>query len=55
MKHHTIAVIPGDGIGEEVAPEGVKVLDVAGELTGSINLHMNISRTDAIIISSTAG
>ena len=34
MKHHTIAVIPGDGIGEEVAPEGVKVLDVAGELTG---------------------
>jgi len=34
MKIHNIAVIPGDGIGEEVAPEGVKVLDVAGELTG---------------------
>jgi len=34
MKHHNIAVIPGDGIGEEVTSEGVKVLDVAGELTG---------------------
>jgi len=34
MKDHNIAVIPGDGIGEEVAPEGVRVLDAAGELTG---------------------
>ena len=34
MKHYNIAVIPGDGIGEEVAPEGVRALDVAGELTG---------------------
>jgi tartrate dehydrogenase/decarboxylase/D-malate dehydrogenase len=33
MKHHNIAVIPADGIGEEVVPEGVKVLDIAGELT----------------------
>ncbi|MBI5303054.1 MAG: tartrate dehydrogenase [Chloroflexi bacterium] len=34
MRDYNIAVIPGDGIGEEVAPEGVRVLDVAGELTG---------------------
>jgi tartrate dehydrogenase/decarboxylase/D-malate dehydrogenase len=34
MKHHNIAVIPADGIGEEVAPEGVRALDVAGVLTG---------------------
>jgi len=34
MKHYNIAVIPGDGIGEEVAPEGVRALDIAGELTG---------------------
>ncbi len=35
MKEYNIAVIPGDGIGEEVAPEGVRVLDVVGELTGA--------------------
>ncbi|MGZ3534310.1 MAG: tartrate dehydrogenase [Thermodesulfobacteriota bacterium] len=38
MKHHNIAVIPGDGVGEEVAPEGVKALDAAGELTGEYKL-----------------
>ncbi|MSO30210.1 MAG: tartrate dehydrogenase [Acidobacteria bacterium] len=27
---HRIAVIPGDGIGKEVVPEGVRVLDAAG-------------------------
>jgi len=26
---HTIAVIPGDGIGKEVVPEGLRVLDAA--------------------------
>jgi tartrate dehydrogenase/decarboxylase / D-malate dehydrogenase len=32
MKKHKIAVIPGDGIGKEVVPEGVRVLDaVAGK------------------------
>jgi len=31
MKTHRIAVIPGDGIGKEVVPEGIRVLDaVAG-------------------------
>ncbi len=34
MKDHNIAVIPADGIGEEVIPEGVKALDVAGDLIG---------------------
>ena len=29
MKEHLIAVIPGDGIGREVIPEGVRVLEVA--------------------------
>jgi tartrate dehydrogenase/decarboxylase / D-malate dehydrogenase len=29
MKHHKIAVIPGDGIGKEVIPEGLRVLEAA--------------------------
>ena len=27
MKTYRIAVIPGDGIGKEVVPEGIRVLD----------------------------
>ena len=30
MATHRIAVIPGDGIGKEVVPEGIRVLDAAG-------------------------
>jgi len=30
MKTHRIAVIPGDGIGQEVVPEGIRVLEAAG-------------------------
>ncbi len=30
MKAYKIAVIPGDGIGKEVVPEGIRVLDAAG-------------------------
>jgi tartrate dehydrogenase/decarboxylase / D-malate dehydrogenase len=33
-KQHRIAVIPGDGIGVEVMPEGVRVLDVAAQRFG---------------------
>jgi tartrate dehydrogenase/decarboxylase / D-malate dehydrogenase len=33
-KVHRIAVIPGDGIGKEVAPEGVRVLQAAAERFG---------------------
>lgn len=29
MKRHRIAVIPGDGIGKEVVPEGIRVMDAA--------------------------
>ena len=31
---YRIAVIPGDGIGKEVVPEGIRVLDAAGERFG---------------------
>ncbi len=30
MKHYRIALLPGDGIGKEVVPEGVRVLEAAG-------------------------
>jgi len=39
MREYTIAVIPGDGIGNEVVPEGVKVLDAAGEITACYKLR----------------
>jgi tartrate dehydrogenase/decarboxylase/D-malate dehydrogenase len=39
MKDYSIALIPGDGIGQEVAPEGVRVLNAVGELTGEYRLH----------------
>ncbi|MCC8191170.1 MAG: tartrate dehydrogenase [Planctomycetes bacterium] len=35
MQEFNIAVIPGDGIGQEVTPECVRVLDVVGEVTTS--------------------
>ena len=31
---HRIAVIPGDGIGKEVVPEGLRVLDAAAKQCG---------------------
>src|SRR5687767_15606008 len=31
---HRIAVIPGDGIGKEVVPEGIRVLEAAGKRFG---------------------
>ena len=31
---HRIAVIPGDGIGREVVPEGLRVLEAAGRRFG---------------------
>jgi tartrate dehydrogenase/decarboxylase/D-malate dehydrogenase len=34
MTQHTIAVIPGDGIGREVIPEGVRVLEAVGARHG---------------------
>ncbi|MGZ6124386.1 MAG: tartrate dehydrogenase [Myxococcales bacterium] len=34
MAKHLIAVIPGDGIGNEVGPEGIRVLEAAGRRHG---------------------
>ena len=34
MKRYSIAVIPGDGIGKEVMPEGIRVLDRAADIFG---------------------
>jgi len=34
MKRYSIAVIPGDGIGKEVMPEGMRVLDAASAQSG---------------------
>ncbi|MGN6456354.1 MAG: isocitrate/isopropylmalate family dehydrogenase, partial [Achromobacter mucicolens] len=33
-KKHKIAVLPGDGIGKEVVPEGLKVLDAVAARFG---------------------
>jgi len=40
LREYTIALIPGDGIGKEVAPEGVRVLDAAAASFG-FHLHWN--------------
>ena len=34
MSTHRIAVIPGDGIGNEVVPEGLRVLEAAADRFG---------------------
>ena len=34
MKKFRIAVIPGDGIGKEVMPEGLRTLEAAGRKFG---------------------
>lgn len=38
MRHYSIALIPGDGIGVDVIREGKKVLDAVCELDGGISL-----------------
>ncbi len=38
MRDYSIAVIPGDGIGNEVVPEAIRVLDAAGDMTASFKL-----------------
>ena len=39
MHRYHIAVIPGDGIGQEVMPEGIKALNAAAEITGAFRLE----------------
>ncbi len=39
MRRYRIALIPGDGVGEEVAPHGVAALEAAAEVTGAFRLE----------------
>lgn len=39
MKEYQIAVIPGDGIGQEVCPQGIRVLDKVSSITGMFKLE----------------
>lgn len=39
MKTHRIALLPGDGIGKEVVPAGVKVLEAAAQAEGTFALE----------------
>lgn len=39
MRDYSIAVIPGDGIGQEVCPEGVRALNAAMEISSGFRLH----------------
>jgi tartrate dehydrogenase/decarboxylase/D-malate dehydrogenase len=39
VRDYHIAVIPGDGIGQEVCPEGLKALDAAAEITAAFRMH----------------
>jgi tartrate dehydrogenase/decarboxylase/D-malate dehydrogenase len=39
MRDYHIAVIPGDGIGHEVCPEGLKALNAAAEISGEFSLR----------------
>jgi tartrate dehydrogenase/decarboxylase/D-malate dehydrogenase len=39
MKHYRLSVIPGDGVGKEVVPEGLRAIRAAGEVTGSFSIE----------------
>ncbi len=39
MNTYSIALVPGDGIGKEVVPAGMRVLEAAGRLTGSFKFE----------------
>ena len=38
MREYHVALLPGDGIGHEVCPEGVKVIAAAGDLFGDFRI-----------------
>lgn len=42
MKTYKIATIPGDGIGKEVVPEAMRVLDTLAELDGNLKFEWEI-------------
>lgn len=39
MRDYHVAIIPGDGIGQEVCPEGLKALNAAAEISADFRLH----------------
>jgi tartrate dehydrogenase/decarboxylase/D-malate dehydrogenase len=39
MTTHRLAIIPGDGVGREVVPEGLRAVRAAAEVTGSFDLE----------------
>jgi tartrate dehydrogenase/decarboxylase/D-malate dehydrogenase len=39
MTSHRLSIIPGDGVGREVVPEGLKVLRAAADVTGSFSFE----------------
>ncbi|MFC1996799.1 tartrate dehydrogenase [Chloroflexota bacterium] len=39
MNHYRIASIPGDGIGKEITPEGIRILDFMGEVTDQYKIE----------------
>jgi len=38
MNHYHIAAIPGDGIGKEIMPEGKRIIDFLGEISGQYKI-----------------
>lgn len=54
MKTYRIAVIEGDGIGKEVVPAAIEVLDAAAEIDGGFQFEWTYFPWGAIIIWSTA-
>jgi tartrate dehydrogenase/decarboxylase / D-malate dehydrogenase len=41
MRSYSIAVIPGDGVGQEVIPAGISVLEAAAEVVGGLKLNFD--------------
>ncbi len=39
MKQHRLSIIPGDGVGREVVPEGLKAVRAAADVTGSFGIQ----------------
>ena len=54
QKAYRIAVIPGDGIGKEVVPEGLRVFEAAAKSTGSRCISINSISPPTTITRSTA-
>ena len=53
MATYHIAVIPGDGIGQEVMPEGIKALRAVQQIFAGLHLNLKHSPGAVIITAST--